>query len=196
MGTHLMVLSCGRVNTLALSAVLQAIRVVALAKAFAPPSRLKKTNTIPGGTVEMAVTARGDHRILGCFCTEAYGGKGRCRLEEGEWTTTRSSSMGATGMVSALAGWKSDCRWVVIWGAAFAKVPSAPLFMTSLSHPTAHFLLLAEHLPDTIEAFFGGQKAREQRSSFLQAFPQVPEADVPLLTFDRNNWEEPFRRIA
>ena len=50
-----------------------------------------------------------------------------------------------------------------------------------------------QHLPDTIEAFFGGQKAREQRASFLAAFPQLTEDDVPLLTFDMNNWDEPFR---
>jgi hypothetical protein len=49
-----------------------------------------------------------------------------------------------------------------------------------------------EHLPDTIEAFFGGHKAREQRASFLSAYPQVKEADIPLLTFDHANWEQPF----
>ena len=53
-----------------------------------------------------------------------------------------------------------------------------------------------QHLPDTVEAFFGGEKAREQRRTFLEAFPQLSEVDVPLLAFDRFNWEEPFRLIG
>ncbi|KAL1498856.1 hypothetical protein AB1Y20_013381 [Prymnesium parvum] len=53
-----------------------------------------------------------------------------------------------------------------------------------------------DHLPGTIEAFFGGEKARRQRETFLQAFPQLSPSEVPLLRFDRNNWEEPFSLIA
>ena len=48
-------------------------------------------------------------------------------------------------------------------------------------------------LPRTIEAFFGGAKARQQRQSFLEAFPEVRPEDVPLLTFNPSDWAEPFR---
>jgi len=47
------------------------------------------------------------------------------------------------------------------------------------------------HLPTTIEAFFGGAKARAARAEFIERFGLDPH-EYPLLTFDRDNWEAPF----
>ena len=49
-----------------------------------------------------------------------------------------------------------------------------------------------DHLPHTIEAFFGtGALAREQHSAFLREFG-LSSDQVPLMAFDQSNWTEPF----
>ena len=49
------------------------------------------------------------------------------------------------------------------------------------------------HLPHTIEAFVGtGALAREQRRGFIDAYG-LRDDEVPLLAFDANDWETPFR---
>ena len=52
-----------------------------------------------------------------------------------------------------------------------------------------------DHLPDAIEAFFGGSKARENRRAFAKHFG-LAEDDVPLLRFDQQNWEAPFSDVT
>jgi len=59
-------------------------------------------------------------------------------------------------------------------------------------------------LPSLIQAFFivdGGsaqaeEKSRAAHKAFLEAFPQVSAADVPMLRFRPQNWEAPFAVIA
>ena len=49
-----------------------------------------------------------------------------------------------------------------------------------------------DHLPTTIEAFFGGgELAASQHASFLRTYGLTNE-EVPLLLFDDHNWEAPF----
>lgn len=55
---------------------------------------------------------------------------------------------------------------------------------------------LNAHLPQAVEAFFGGAKAREQRRRFVEHYRLEGEAVPPLLTFDRNNWHAPFQEAA
>lgn len=58
-------------------------------------------------------------------------------------------------------------------------------FLVNAAHWTAH-------LPDAIEAFFGnGQYAQEQHLAYLREFG-LAAAQVPLLTFDDRNWQQPF----
>ena len=53
-----------------------------------------------------------------------------------------------------------------------------------------------EHLPDTIEAFFGtGDLARTQHRAFLREYG-LSAQQVPLLAFDLSNWDEPFSLAA
>ena len=49
-----------------------------------------------------------------------------------------------------------------------------------------------DHLPNAIEAFFGyGELSREQHRMYLDEFSLTPE-QVPLLTFNWEDWESPF----
>ena len=52
------------------------------------------------------------------------------------------------------------------------------------------------HLPQTIEAFFGGALARKQRHEFMQTFGLSPEHAPPLLEFDPTDWNAPFKMAA
>ncbi len=49
-----------------------------------------------------------------------------------------------------------------------------------------------EHLPDTVEAFFGnGNLAREQHGQFLREYG-LTASQVPLLHLNEHNWKAPF----
>jgi len=50
------------------------------------------------------------------------------------------------------------------------------------------------HLPLTIEAFFGDSLARTTRDQFLTRY-NLNAVDVPLLSFDVYNWEQPFAQV-
>jgi len=46
----------------------------------------------------------------------------------------------------------------------------------------------------TIEAFFGDALARTTRDQFLTRY-NLNAVDVPLLSFDVYNWEQPFAQV-
>jgi len=47
------------------------------------------------------------------------------------------------------------------------------------------------HLPDSVEAFFGGDLARAQHASFLAAYG-LSAREVPFVHFNVDNWDVPF----